>query len=590
MQAPPEDAIDRHWWRWLLLLWGVAAFLLIAWKWSAIHWFALGDTDDNLRFAQVRAWIEGQGWYDLRQYRLDPPGGANIHWSRLVDLPIAGLWLGLKPFVGQVLAQKWAVAIAPLLALGGLMVALSLAVRRLVAPAAFPFAILILGCAQTLLAMYMPLRIDHHGWQLATLALAVAAIADPRQARGGVTLGLATAASLSIGLELLPYFAVAAGITGLRWVIDREQALRLRAYGVALAAGCGAGFLLFASQANRLAVCDALSPVWLSAVLFGGGLLVALSLAPVAGWRVRLALAILAIAAIGGAFALTWPHCLSRPEGVSPELYDIWLKNVREAKPVYVQSWRTAVQLLAMPVAGLIGCALALVRARGTDRFWPWAGVTLLLLTGIGLLLWQMRAGPATQLLGLPGATALAWMLVRPLARSRDVALRLSGPILALLAVSGAGAKIVIDAVPGDPPSKTRKAINRANTRCPTLPVLRPISKLPPATILTFVDFGPRLIAVTHHSAIAGPYHRNGAAILDVQHAFRGSVENARAIIRRHGVTMVLICPGMSESTIYASESRNGFYAQLQRGQVPGWLEPVPLPKSSPLKLWRVAP
>jgi hypothetical protein len=36
------------------------------------------------------------------------------------------------------------------------------------------------------------------------------------------------------------------------------------------------------------------------------------------------------------------------------------------------------------------------------------------------------------------------------------------------------------------------------------------------------------------------------------------------------------------------AEARKGFYAQLQRGQVPGWLAPVPLPKNSPFKMWRV--
>ena len=110
---------------------------------------------------------------------------------------------------------------------------------------------------------------------------------------------------------------------------------------------------------------------------------------------------------------------------------------------------------------------------------------------------------------------------------------------------------------------KGRKAIGLANRICPTLPALAPIAKLPAATILTFVDFGPRLIAVTHHRAIAGPYHRNGAAILDVQHAFRGTPEVARDVMRRHGATLLLICPGMSESTIYAREAKDGFYARL---------------------------
>src|SRR3546814_17907625 len=68
-------------------------------RWNAIYWLALNDTDDNIRFVQVKDWLAGQGWYDLRQYRLDPPVGANIHWSRIVDLPIAALMLFFRAFL-----------------------------------------------------------------------------------------------------------------------------------------------------------------------------------------------------------------------------------------------------------------------------------------------------------------------------------------------------------------------------------------------------------------------------------------------------------------------------------------------------------
>ena len=87
------ELIDRHW-KWIVV---VAWLLFCAWfifnRQTEIRWFALGDTDDNMRMMQVRGLLHGQGWFDLRQYRLNPPFGANIHWSRLVDLPIAGLIL-----------------------------------------------------------------------------------------------------------------------------------------------------------------------------------------------------------------------------------------------------------------------------------------------------------------------------------------------------------------------------------------------------------------------------------------------------------------------------------------------------------------
>jgi hypothetical protein len=58
--------------------------------------------------------------------------------------------------------------------------------------------------------------------------------------------------------------------------------------------------------------------------------------------------------------------------------------------------------------------------------------------------------------------------------------------------------------------------------------------------------------------------------------------------MKRHGATMLLICPNMSESTIYAVQNPKGFYVQLAKDQVPDWLEPVALPPRSPYKLWRV--
>src|SRR3954470_13506868 len=115
------EGLERHW-RWLLLLfWLIFAALFIYARWNSIQWFALGDTDDNMRMMQVRALLSGQDWYDLRQYRLDPPGGADIHWSRLVDLPIAAIKLALTPLFGGPTAERAAVAIAPLLPLGVVM-------------------------------------------------------------------------------------------------------------------------------------------------------------------------------------------------------------------------------------------------------------------------------------------------------------------------------------------------------------------------------------------------------------------------------------------------------------------------------------
>jgi hypothetical protein len=582
------DRLEKHWRWWLLLFWVLTAAILIYSRWGQIRGFGLGDTDDNMRMMQVRAWLSGQGWYDLRQYRMNPPYGADIHWSRLVDLPIAGLKILFAPLFGGATAERIAVAVAPLLPMGVAFAGIAMAVRRLIAPQSFALAIAILLCAGSTRGMWTPCRIDHHGWQLAFLAVSVAALADPRRARGGAVLAISSVLSVAIGLEMIPYLALMGAIVVLTWVRDGGEARRLAAYGGTLAGGTALAYLLFASYANRHPVCDALSPVWLSSLVLAGALAVCLAAASPRSWLLRLLLAAVAGALIAGGFAHFWPDCLGRPEHASPLLQRLWLSHVREARPIYMHDLQTILAVCTLPVTGVVGYIAMLWRhRRETDRLIVWSAVAAPAVLGAALLLWQARAGPAAQLLAVPGATALAWILIPLVWNSRYMLVRVLGTVLAFLIASGVLEQQVAAWIPHKQ-NPNLKPVNRANGLCPTLWALRPVAQQPKGTVLTFVDLGPRLITVTPHDAIAGPYHRNSADIIDVMQAFRGNADNAQAAVEKHHVDYVLICPGMSESTIYASEAPGGFYMQLVRGKVPAWLQPVELPKASPYRMWRV--
>jgi hypothetical protein len=589
--------LERHWRRayWLLLAGSVIYFL--SYKWGAIRWLALSDTDDNLRLAQVQAWLHGQGWYDLRQYKLDPPAGANIHWSRIVDLPIAALLLIGEPLFGAYKGQQIATAIAPMLAFAATLWAMIVAVRRLVAPLAYVLAFALLLCAQTALFMWMPLRIDHHGWQLAMLMLAVTGLTDPAQRRGGILVALATAVSLGIGLELLPSMAMAGAAVVLRWVWEREQVDRLRSYAVALGGGCALIFAGFASKDNRALICDAFTPVYLSSMLGVAALLFLIALVPAERRLARFALALGAGAVVAIGFAGLFPQCLGRPEHISPELDKLWFRNIREVKPLYTKPWRDAFDIAALPIVGVIGAVHATWRARRTPLGAPWGTIALLAFFSTAMMFWQSRYAPQAQMLAVLGATAIGWPLMSALMNARNSLLRIAGPTLAFLLVSGLAVEFATEMVPkpakpaakGNPNVEPTNKVELANRRCPTLPALGALRDLPAATILTHVDLGPRLIAMTKHSAIAGPYHRNGAAILDIHRAFRAtSPEVAHEVMVRHHATLLLVCPGMSETTLYAAQDPQGFYVQLRGGKVPAWLAPVDLPKNSPYKLWRL--
>ena len=585
------DDIDRHWMRYAMLAWLVVTIFCVGARWLQIQALGLGDTDDNMRLMQVRALLNGQDWFDLRNYYLNPPQGFDIHWSRIVDLPIAGLILILKPFVGVDQAEKLACGIAPLLPLSIAFIGLGATARRLIGRHAWmlALALLVFVCVPTML-MFAPDRIDHHGWQLAMLSLTVAGLSDPQRARGGVLVGAASAVSIAIGLEMLPYAAMAGAIITLQWIWNRDEAPRVAGYAASLASGVALGYGGFASYANTVARCDALTPVYLTTLLAAGALLFVIVWINPQSRAARFGLAVAAGGAVIGVFAGFFPQCLGRPEQVSPELAKNWLNNVREAKPIYQHPFAQAFPISCLPVIGLVGAAVAAIRAirERQPNMVGWAAVTLFTLFACLMLLWQARAGPAAQLLAVPGAAALIWIAVPILLDSPNIFVRILGPVAVVLFASGAFSGLAVQFIPGDKPDKRVATINRASGRCPYIGYMQQLNRYPSATIFSFVDLGPRIIATTHHKAVAGPYHRNGDAILDVQHAFGGSPDQFRAIAAKHGATLLLLCPNMAESTIYRARNPGGFYDQLARGTKFDFLEQLPLPKGSPLVLFRI--
>lgn len=595
---------ERHW-KWLtFLMWVVAVAWLFYSRWPSVHWLTLTDTDDNIRYAQVRDWLAGQGWFDLRQYRLDPPAGFDIHWSRLVDLPLAALMLFFRAFVDQGLADRLACGLAPMIPLLPLMLSLGFIARRLAGGNGWILAALAPFAAQMGISMFVPMRIDHHGWQLALTVLMLAGLIDRNWLRGGIVAGVASALSIAIGMEMIVYLAAGGALIALRWVFKEGAARRMLPYALSLAGAISVLFLAFASQANRQMVCDALSPIWVAIFAAAGAGMTLLALLPLRRWPARLGAGIVVGAAVAVFAWMNWPQCLSGAYQISPELQKLWLANIREAKPITVQARSLIVPLLALPVAGLLGLLWALWDARrDSDRLWAWATVGLMMLFSTALLFWQLRAGPAAQLLAIPPAAWAAHRVIRAIFFGRPLVRMLGVAGAALLAAAAFATplypyfnqlwvKVTGEvAKPLRPGLKARhQAINKANGRCRTLPALEVLNQLPPATIFTMVDLGPRIIATTHHSAIAGPYHRNGKVILDVHHAFDGPAEAFRPVAARHHARYLLVCPGFPEGTVYQARSPRGFYAGLMRGAVPGWLKPVPLKTgvTLPYTLYRI--
>lgn len=574
-------------------LWLLACAILTAMAWRHVGPLEMWDPDDYLRLQQVRDWLGGQSFFDVAQYRIDPPGGVPMHWSRLVDLPLAAIVLLAKPLVGIDAAERLASVVVPLITLGGLLGAIALLTARLADRRTALLAAMLGTTAPLMLFHLLPLRIDHHGWQTMLGMAAIAAAFDPRPVRGGALSGIAAALWLAVSLEALPMAGLLGLLLALRWIIG-EDGSRFRSFATALGAGTLALFAATHDPAAWLRPwCDAMSPAWL-------GPLVVTPLLAAAGtyWADRhgavMRLAVLVAAgAVGAALlASSAPACLAGPFGqLDPVVRHFWYDNVPEGLPIWRQGPGNAMLLLLFPLVGLTGNLLAWRDARDSgaaacDR------ITMLALAAGAFLLSLLvqRTGGFAQACALPGA---AWLLARALlwtGRHRLSIVRVGGSAAAIMGLSPIGAMAAGEALlalrsTDGSRADVAGATGQSSCFAPCTSIAA-LAHLPPSRILTGLDLTPRLLLLTPHSYAASGHHRGGPAMRRVIDAFTGPPEVARRIMGEQSMTLLLIDPAGSEARLYAQAAPHGLMARLVAGRPPSWLRPVPLPGST-LKLWR---
>src|SRR3546814_867448 len=128
--------------------------------------FDFRDPDDALRLVEVRDWMAGQNWFDVTQYRINPPTGGAMHWSRLIDVPIAAFLWAVSLFTPVTIAERLVLPMYPLLVLGLLFAIVGCAMHRLAGKTHAIISVMLLALTMPVLIQFAPMRIDHHGWQI----------------------------------------------------------------------------------------------------------------------------------------------------------------------------------------------------------------------------------------------------------------------------------------------------------------------------------------------------------------------------------------------------------------------------------------
>jgi hypothetical protein len=572
----------------VVLMLAVIVFLIQAAMpaWARIADWNLGDNDDAMRILSVRDWLSGQAWFDPRQHRLNPPEGGDIHWSRLADLPVAAIAWPLSGLLGLDLALKVAAFAAPL-ALQLIYVVLGVrAATAIGGGGAFVPAILFLIAAPAATGYFVPGRVDHHGLQLVFVMGAFAGLVTGR-ARGAALAGLCVALSIATGLEALPLLAAMIGWVALRWIArgDDARATTL-AFCLGLAIGLPSLFALTVPVERWGApVNDAVGRAHVAAFAAGAALLGLAAWAASgragAGIVVRVACAAGIGAALSGV-AFAFPELRAHPyAGIDPMLVDLWLKNVVEVAPLAQSRPGRMITFALFPVLGTLIAAIGILMTRAETRE-RWALALICVAAGAALtLFWQGRmAGQATAVASVAAAAgaALLWARVGPWA---GVVCALAVNPIAPAAIGGAVHRAI------EP--KTQRYASGGGAGCYGVKAFAHLAGEPKGVVLAPLDLGARVLLATHHSAMAAPYHRNNRGNLLSYGTFVKPPEEARVAIADMGATHVALCVRSSENFTLSRRAPNGLMAVLTKGPAPTWLIPVPAPKGSDVRVWRVA-
>lgn len=594
--------IDRHFRSLLLLIWAFGCGLMLVAGREAIGSWRMGDPDDQLRLLQVHDWIAGQSWWDITQYRMNLPDGGDMHWSRLVDIPIAAIILLCRPFFGPVLAEHIAVVAVPLLTFGVVLALYAATARKLFGTKAAMLAALLFITILPAITQLMPMRIDHHGWQLALFFVAALALFDTaRPLRAALIAGAALALWIEISIEGLPFAVLFMAIFGWRWLVtptsaqNNKELWAFPAAMIGLSAVSATCFLVTEPSRHYVTYCDSLSPVHFTTFAAISGLLAAgtylISRAGNTGLKLKLLVGACAAIAGGALFVTQAPQCAGDAfSQLDPLVREYWFNRTAEGLPIWAVDLSVSIQSIAAIVAGVVALIYIWLAPNLMSRQHR-VSLALLFLGAVVIGSNVIRTSVYAVCVSTLMTAAVAMHIFRRSDGMKGIAARLVLKIAAVaLAVPILLGQNLLPFLDNPRPLKLAQMSDgdfiKSVRNCQKLASVRGLSALPKGNIMVGLDTAPAILQVTNHSVIATGHHRNQVAMADVIRTFTGSAAVAKNIISTRKVDYLIICDGSFELALYAKKAPDSFLTQLRSGQVPEWLSP--LPDIGPFRIFRV--
>ncbi len=579
-------AAKRRDWLPVIGFWALLSALLLA-QAALKPGGMLISSDHAMRMVMVDQLLEGQAWQDQTSLRDNAPHGASMHWSRVIDAPIAALVLLARPIAGSA-APEVAAALWPILLLLPLL-ALCVSITRHLAPEAGVMTALALPLVSIVLVVeFLPGRVDHHNAQMLLSLVAAWALLLHRERTGGAAIAaLASSTSLAIGMEAIPFVAATIAAYGLLWLTDPERyRVPLAAFGTILGLSTALHFIAATAPASYAdAACDMLSVAYVVPSLCGAAGLAAIALLLS---NLRIWSRALALICGGGVTALLFgtmfPQCLAGPYAME-QLLEIpgYFELILEARPLFAAFAENPINAIVYAAAVLVALPLTIwvaVTARGTRRT-DWLILLGFLLSACAVMVLQLRGVRFAALYSLPAG---AWLIARARAYYLDhrgaagAGLMIGSWVLmssaahfgilavtAMLMPRAAYANVVFERLAEREACILGDAYDR-------------LAALPDGRVMAPFNLGPNILFYSPHEIVSAGFHRNIEGTKDVVAFFSGDEATARRVAVKRAVDYVAVCPG--------GESYDGPVGPAG-GEHWSWLQPLSVPGEA-LQVYRV--
>jgi len=526
----------------------------------AAELMTVGDNDSIMRLLSVRDWLNGQGWFDMSNARVLPPEGLSLHWSRYVDLGIAGVVGGLSLFLPYPEAEALTLVLWPGLLMVCFLALTMVMTCRLFGPQAAAVAIIaVVLWRLTGFNYFGPLQLDHHGLQILLLAVVVfTLVTDGSEIRRGVIGGAAAALSLAVGLEnLLPIAAAGVILAVMAVASGNRGRLQLQAFGISLfAVALPLHLGQTAPSEWMLARCDELGPQILG--LVGLAALAAIAIGTMAarspGLRVRISAAsgVAVIAAAGAVWIMQ--ACPYFPYGNLPdtvrEMISAWIVEARPAQTFIAAAEPLAFSHILPTLATTCAATAVILWRRGTGA----AGTHETRAAAILLIFaWIGTVGSFAQVrMTVLSAPVIPVLMGYTVAALLDMRRQIARPGLASLAVVGfvAGAIVpgqlhlaftVISAAHASSGSSAGVRDGQSNG-CRHPDIITSLNRLPEGRVLAPTSLGPPILYGTHHMMVSVPYHRSAEALGNALLAFLSDADAFHAVVEQSRPDYVVLC------------------------------------------------